>query len=123
MVVVWAEDEEADRQLIRAALGDDIGQVHFVDNGEHALAELARSAPKLLVLDVNMPRLGGVETLRRVRQDPAHTALPVVMFSTAKSEEPECRRLGIVDFVEKPLRFAQFSNAVQRITAMVPMST
>jgi CheY-like chemotaxis protein len=118
--IVWAEDEEGDRVLIRTALDEvGFGPVGFASRGEDVLAAVGKRRPRLVVLDINMPGMNGVEVLRRLRGDPATRDLRVVMFSTAKDEADgwACTQLGVTDFVLKPLELDLFAYEVQRIAA------
>lgn len=119
MAVVWAEDEEADRYMIRLALEQTSAPpVRFVSDGVDALHAIQARRPRLVVLDMNMPILNGLEALRRLRKDAATQDLPVVVFSTAGSrdEEEACRKLGAA-YVQKPTAPEAFSAAVARIVA------
>lgn len=117
--VYWAEDAQDDQVLIRHALADIPGapQVTFFEDGRDLLEGLADETPDLVVLDIRMPRLTGVETLRAIRKDPRLAGLPVTMFSTAavEREMAECATLGVLDYVQKPTAFAEFTAAVQRV--------
>lgn len=117
--ILWAEDGLDDQYLIKHALGQVAAapKVQFVEDGESALAAVGRSRPDLLVLDINMPVLGGVETLRRLRGDEGTRDLPVVVFSTGREEHAvaECQRLGVLDYMQKPFHYADFTRAVAAI--------
>lgn len=92
-------------------------ELTFFEDGEYLLDALAKKKPDLVVLDIRMPRLDGLETLRRIRSRPGLRSLPVVMFSTAMVEEEvaECKSLEVRDFVQKPGHYSEFSAAVERI--------
>ena len=118
MVVVWAEDTCTDRTLIQAALAD-AGSIHFVGDGAEALQAIEAHAPRSVVLDVHMPLMDGVAALRRIREHPRLRDLPVVMFSSARDREAECRALGVTDFVEKPMQHERFVAAVRHVERLV----
>jgi CheY-like chemotaxis protein len=115
--VLWAEDDAGDRRMIRETLKEIAGHptTEFVNDGRELLTRLASSAPRLVVLDLNMPHISGLEALRMIRGKPSDVA--VVIFSTAKEgrEVDACSQLGIRDYVQKPLGLAGFQEAVQRI--------
>ena len=71
-------------------------------------------ALKLILLDLKMPRVGGLEVLHELKMDPRTRDIPVVMLSS--SQDPRdieaCYRLGATGFVEKPFNFEQFAKAV-----------
>jgi CheY-like chemotaxis protein len=117
--VLWAEDNLQDQILIRAALEDlpRPPEIIFRDDGLLLLEALRRTKPALVVLDLKMPRLGGLEALRRIRSDPTLAALPVSVFSAGDdpAETAACRTLGALDVVRKPVDFRAFTVAVQGI--------
>lgn len=119
--ILWAEDSLQDRQLIREALIDlpHPPRVSFVADGMQLLERAAQDRPALVVLDLHMPGLDGIETLKRLRADPATRKQPVVVFSSSDrpDELDECRRLGVTDCVPKPFDFASFVSAVQRVVS------
>ncbi|KQR40903.1 response regulator [Deinococcus sp. Leaf326] len=115
--LLLVDDSEADLYLLEAALEQhgealDIALAH---DGEEAMAALRSAAgggrlPDLLVLDLNMPRMGGFEVLGAVRADPALRALRVVIFttSTAKGDEQRAYELGATAFMTKPMQLGDF---------------
>lgn len=119
--ILWAEDSMQDRQLIREALVDlpRAPQVAFVADGMQLLERAAVERPALVVLDLQMPGMDGIEALKRLRADPATRRQPVVVFSSSDrpDEVRECRRLGALDCVQKPFDFASFVAAVQRVVS------
>jgi two-component system, chemotaxis family, chemotaxis protein CheY len=73
------------------------------EDGAAALAAVDSSHPDLVLLDYSMPDMDGLAVLRRLRADPRHRALPVMMFSAVQDPRTiaEARRLGAADFVVK----------------------
>lgn len=120
--IAWAEDSEHDQILIQESLVGVHADVVFASDGVHLLENVRQSRPDLVVLDLRMPRLGGLETLRRLRSDEATRDLPVCVFSAGDQpdEVAACRALGALDVVQKPVDFDQFTLAVQSITRRVP---
>ena len=117
--VLWAEDNLGDQLLIKAALGAAAGDVVFVEDGVQFLEELPRVAPRFVVLDLRMPRIGGLEALGRMRQDRRWAGLPAAIFSAGDQpdESAACRALGVVDVVRKPVDFREFTDAVGGLMA------
>lgn len=121
--ILWAEDSLEDQILIRAAL-DELAvapSVAFANDGVHLLAQLERLAapPRLVVLDLRMPRMGGLGTLRRLRADPRWRGLRVCVFSAGNqpSEIAECRELGAIEVAVKPVDFDKYAAAVHALAA------
>lgn len=110
-----------DRILIRSALEGLLGapEVRFADDGILLLESLKAARPDLVVLDLKMPRLGGLDALRRLRADPALAGLRVMVFSVGdQSEETAaCQGLGVRDVMRKPVDFREFTAAVRALAA------
>src|SRR5437773_4162246 len=99
--VLLVEDEESIGTLLRTYLGRDGYRVVWVRSGEEALVELTRHPIRIVVLDVALPGLDGLEVCRRIR---AHSTVPIVML-TARDEEPDRvagLEVGADDYVTKP---------------------
>lgn len=120
--ILWAEDGLDDQYLIKHALGQvgDSAKVQFVEDGVVALEQAKALKPDLVVLDINMPVMDGLETLRRLRGNEATKSLPVVVFSTGREEKAVAasRQLGVLDYIQKPFHFNDFTAAVARIVHM-----
>jgi DNA-binding response OmpR family regulator len=109
--VLLIEDEPNIMEAIRFFLSRDGWRVSCHADGATAMAEVARIAPDIVVLDVMLPNRSGFDVLRDLRADPATRDLPVLML-TAKGQEKDRERavqLGASAFMTKP-----FSNAEVR---------
>lgn len=118
-VVLWAEDEPSDQVLIRdacASLGT-CPDIEFVEDGVPLVATAVKKRPSLIVLDINMPMMGGVEALMQLRRHRATQDTPIVLFSTNRSAEHVSlyRDLGATAYVEKPMHLARYPTAVAEI--------
>lgn len=120
------EDSESDIELLREALADTEPAValDIVRHGEDALSFLRREGefvaaqrPDLVVLDLNLPRMGGFEVLRALREDvdPRLRRLPVVVFTTSATSTDVDRAydLHASSFVTKPTAFEHYLDAVR----------
>jgi CheY-like chemotaxis protein len=117
MSVLLVEDDTEDVALTLRALGKHnlANRVHVSRDGAEAL-EYLRSAerPSVVLLDLKLPKVTGLEVLRTIREDPRLATLPVVVL-TSSSEEPDVRRayaLGVNSYIVKPVDFDQFVKAV-----------
>jgi two-component system, response regulator len=127
--ILMVEDDSNDEELGRLALDEnsikcDLVVVH---DGPEALDYLwARGAytsrdaddlPKVVLLDLKLPKLSGVHVLREIRANPRTRHLPVVVFTSSKEESDllNCYRFGANAYVQKPIDFAEFSAALQQI--------
>ena len=124
--VLMVEDDEGDVLMTREAFEFyKIGNpLHVVSDGEQALQFLRRTgpfadAPKpgLILLDVNLPRVSGLEVLAELKADPELLLIPVVMLTTSQAEEDILRsyRLHANAYVTKPVDFENFVAAIRQI--------
>ena len=104
--VLLVEDEEPLRRVLRDLLEREGFRVHEASNGIQALDEIDRSAPDVVVLDLNLPQLDGFGVLSRLRSKPATARLPVIVLTAQGDEDSEVRVLegGADDFLTKPFR-------------------
>lgn len=123
--ILWAEDDPQDQALIRASLEElpRPPRVDFAEDGLSFLESLGRDPPALAVLDLKMPRMGGLETLRTLRRDASTRSVPVVVFSSGSlpDEVAQVRRLGVLAIVQKPIGFDAFAAAVKDIVRASPI--
>jgi CheY-like chemotaxis protein len=129
-VVIIAEDDPDDRLLIRDALEEASQQpvdVFFVQDGAEMLDYLYHRGkfqaagiaphPELVLLDLNMPKKGGMEVLEEIKRDPALRTIPVVVLTTSRAPEHISRsyELGGNGFVTKPDSYQQLVELMQNI--------
>jgi len=126
--ILLAEDDPQDAELALAALeGHHLaGKVAVVGDGEKALDYLYRRGefstlgpdnPILVLLDLKMPKIGGLEVLKTMKSDPELRTIPVVMLSSSM-ETPdlaECYKQGVNAYVVKPVDFSDFMYAVKHL--------
>jgi two-component system response regulator len=123
--VLLVEDDPDHVFLVRRALGDLAGvevAVEVAGDGEQAGQRLARARfepggpPQLVLLDLKMPRMGGLELLRRIRADEATRRLPVVVLTSSERQEDreEALRQGATWFVCKPTDGRRFRSELQQ---------
>jgi CheY-like chemotaxis protein len=126
--ILLAEDSEADVELTLTALADHhlANGVVVVRDGAEALDYLYRRGPHRLrppgnpavvLLDLKMPKVDGLEVLRQVKADPTLRTIPVVMLTSSREERDlvESYRLGANAYVVKPVEFSRFVEAVREV--------
>lgn len=116
MKVLVAEDSSTVRRLVAARLVADGYDVLEAEDGEQALALARSERPALLVLDKVMPKLDGFEVVRALREDPATSALPIVMLTERANEDDvlDGLRLGVEEYMPKPFSPRELSERVRR---------
>ncbi len=117
--ILLVEDSQEDVALTLRALKkcSMANRVYVTRDGAEALAWLrANRRPKVVLLDLKLPKITGLEVLAQVRADPALHSLPVVMLTSSR-EEPDIARayaLGANSYIVKPVDFDQFMSAVSQ---------
>ena len=116
-LVLIVDDESSIRKSLSAILSDEGLAVIEAADGESAIRSLVESRPALILLDIWMPGLDGLETLKKIREISPET--PVVMISghATISTAVAATQLGAVDFLEKPLELTPTVELVRRILA------
>ncbi|MFQ5449498.1 MAG: response regulator [Nitrospinaceae bacterium] len=113
--ILVVEDEADIQELLKYNLTRESYRVTCVGSGEDALKTAKSAMPDLLVLDLMLPGVDGLEVCRRLKQDPATEQIPIIML-TAKGEESDIvtgLELGAEDYVTKPFNLRVFITRVR----------
>jgi len=115
--ILVVDDSGIMRSMIRrtiAMAGLEVGQILEAGNGIEAFAQLAEHEISVVLLDINMPVMNGVQFLRRMHDDPRLKDIPVVVASTEGSETriAELRAMGARGYVRKPFHPEQLRDAL-----------
>lgn len=125
--ILLVEDNPKDEELTLHNLRKQkVGNsVHVAHDGQEALDYLfgdgtrpaMHDRPKLVMLDLKLPKVGGLEVLRRLKSDPATKSVPVVVLTSSREESDLIKsyELGANSYVVKPVDFEQFSEAVRQL--------
>jgi two-component system response regulator len=119
--ILLIEDSVSDVELTRRALERArIGNPLVVaEDGEQALAYLAEAQrlPAVALLDLKLPRIPGLEVLRRIRADARTRRLPVVILTSSREEHDLATSydLGVNSYIRKPIDFVQFAKCIEQL--------
>lgn len=127
--ILLVEDNPADAELVLESLrGEQIAdRLHHVHDGAEALDFLFAQGPyvnrqlepppRLVLLDIKLPKVDGFAVLREMKGHPATSTIPVVMLTSSNVERDValCYRLGVNSYVQKPVDFQEFRTTVQLI--------
>jgi CheY-like chemotaxis protein len=121
--ILLVDDNEADVELTLRALRKQhpTQRVQVASDGAHALELVFAMArpPKVVFLDLKMPKVDGIEVLRALRSDARTRLLPIVILTSSKEQRDivEGYRLGVNAYIQKPLDFDEFRAAVEHLGA------
>lgn len=117
LTILIAEDEPNVVELVRVTLEDQRVQVVAAPDGTSALELAARLQPDLVLLDVGLPDISGLEVCRRLRHDPATAATPVVMLTAAAQQADVAQGLaaGATLYLTKPFSPVRLLSLVEQL--------
>ena len=110
-------DDEADlRELLKSVLESDYA-VTTAENAAALQKHFLHEAPDIVLLDLKLPKLSGLDVLKQVRADPRTELLPVVILTSSNEDEDilSCYRSGANSYVRKPVEFERFADAVKQL--------
>ena len=125
--ILVADDDDDDQFIIKEAISEfnnsqiRVSSVYdglqLIDFLEKRKGFNTEEKPDLILLDINMPLLNGVEALTRIKAHKEHRNIPVCMISTLRSEEQQllCKRLGAIDFFCKPNHISAYREIIEQI--------
>lgn len=116
--ILIADDEEGIRESLNLILGEEY-DLTFAKDGEETLARLRREPFELVLLDIKMPKMDGLEVLKRIKGNGVST--PVLVLTAYQSVElaKEAIKLGALDYLPKPFDREQLLNSVRGVLAQV----
>lgn len=127
--VLIVDDDEGHAILIRENL-EATGlraRIEHLSDGQAALDFFAKGVTHpetfMVLLDIRMPKVDGIEVLRRLKSDPALAKLPVIMLTTTDDtrEVNRCYALGCNGYIQKPVDFERFADAIRNLGLFVPL--
>jgi len=120
--ILLVEDNEKDEALIlRALKKNNIGnEVAICRDGAEALEQLSRPdapLPQLVLLDLKLPKIDGLEVLQQIRANPRTRLLPVVILTSSNEENDRLKgySFGANSYIRKPVDFIEFAEAVRQL--------
>ncbi|MGQ3684062.1 MAG: response regulator [Candidatus Loosdrechtia sp.] len=120
--ILLVEDDIVDQMTVKRALKDInvTNPLKIANNGEKALEYLMdkeHELPGIILLDLNMPRMNGIELLKIIKDDNSIKRIPVVVLTTSREEQDRIRTfdLGIAGYMVKPVDYLQFVELIKTI--------
>lgn len=121
MRILFIEDDEIETMKMKRTLSRHSIQHELIEakNGEEALDFLKSDAlyPDYILLDLNMPKLSGIEFLRILKADDQLKYLPTIILTTSENRVDllECYKIGIAGYILKPLKYADYEHNLKRV--------
>ncbi|MEM7802275.1 MAG: response regulator [Chloroflexota bacterium] len=127
--ILLVEDNQDDEELTLLTISENniANEIFVVRDGEEAIDYLfatgkyagreKNNRPKLILLDLKLPKLNGIEVLERIKSDESLKRVPVVILTSSR-EEPDieqCYQLGANSYIVKPVDFEQFKNSIKQL--------
>jgi two-component system, response regulator len=127
--ILLVEDNPSDAELTLHALQKSklANKIQLVRDGEEALDFLfcrgafsSRTfdrAPRMILLDLKLPKVDGLEVLEKVKSDPRTRAIPIIVLTSSKEERDlvSSYKLGVNSYIQKPVNFAEFQKVVEQL--------
>jgi two-component system, response regulator len=127
--ILIVEDTLQDLELALRALKKSrlANHIHVARDGEEAMdfifcegphaGRKLQDGPKVILLDLKLPKVDGLEVLKRVKGDPRTQSIPVIVLTTSKGQKDvvESYRLGVNSYIVKPVNFERFAAAVENL--------
>ena len=119
--VLIVEDEMINQKILGKMLGDGY-QLLYASNGVEALEQIKNNADDLalVLLDLQMPQMGGMEVLKVMKEEAELCDIPVIVMTADQSAEVDCLRIGAIDFIPKPYPKAEIIQA--RVNRCIELS-
>ncbi len=119
MRILIAEDHPDNRQMLTRRLERKGYEVHVAENGAEAVERAAALAPDLILMDISMPVMSGIEATRALRKRSDTSAIKIVALTAhaMDSARQECLDAGCDDFATKPVDFAGLIELIERYKA------
>ena len=115
--ILIVDDSSTIRAMVKRTIkmiGLDVGEIYEASNGIEALAQLSDHDVAVMLLDINMPTMSGIQLVKRMKQSPALREIPIVIASTEGSRKriDQLNELGIAGFVRKPFQPEQLRDVL-----------
>ena len=112
--ILVVEEDEAMRDLMQLHLSSAGYSVEVAEDAIAAGYAVLRGAPSLIVCDIRMPHMDGFEFLAALRADASLPRMPVIFLTAHDEDEGRARKLGVVEYLRKPVRLDELLAAIER---------
>ncbi len=118
--VLTVDDSKTIRMIVKKAFRPYNCQIMDAENGVEGLAAANRERPDLIILDITMPVMNGIEMLGKLKAEPALKAIPVIMLTaeSGKDNVMQIVKMGVNDYIVKPFKGAQLIERAEKIVTL-----
>jgi PAS domain S-box-containing protein len=118
--ILIAEDNEANISTLSSYLEAKGYRLLVARNGQEAIKLAQSSCPNLILMDIQMPEMDGIEAMQKIRQDPKIGKIPIVALTALamKGDQEKCLAAGANDYISKPIKLRQLNEVIQQLLAV-----
>jgi len=113
--ILIVDDDAAIRDILGLMLTEEKFIVEKAKNGKEALKKIDKNKPDLIILDYIMPVMNGLETCRRLKNNPVTRDIPVLLCTATPIKEAEKKRIKIDDYIGKPFKLEKIRKKIYKI--------
>ena len=119
MTILTVDDSRTMRDMLKLALSEAGYRVVQAEDGVHGLEVLKGETPRVIITDINMPRLDGFGFIEQVRAEPAFRGIPILVLTTESdaAKKDRARRAGATGWIVKPFHPDKLIEAIRRVAA------
>ncbi len=117
MKILLVEDNELNSDMLSRRLRRRGFEVDIAEDGEQALQQVARALPDLILMDLSLPKMDGLECTRRLKQEDETRGIPIIALTAnaLAEDEQKARQAGCDDFDTKPVDFDRLIDKISRL--------
>jgi two-component system cell cycle response regulator DivK len=115
--ILYVEDNEMNRKIVRALLKDTTYQLIEAHDGEAGVAAALEQRPDLILMDIQLPKISGMEATRRLRADNATTNTPIIAITSfaLSGDEQKAKEAGATAYLAKPYSPFDLLNLIRKL--------
>jgi CheY-like chemotaxis protein len=119
MKVLYVEDHPAQSDIIKQILEFAEYEVILANSGEQGIEKAREEQPDLILMDLRMPGMGGIEAVKRLKSDPAVSHIPIIVISawTSRANRDEAIQAGAAKFMAKPVDTMRLIEHINKLTS------
>jgi len=115
--ILYVEDNEMNRQIVRDLLKRTTYQLSEAHDGEAGVAKAIETRPDLVLMDIQLPKISGMEAMRRLRADPATAATPIIAITSfaLSGDDLKAKEAGATAYLAKPYSPFDLLNLIRKL--------